>query len=285
MSKLSSPDKHEITFKDPFVNFYVRDVESSSAFYREFFGFKETLRTQKNGVPDHIELLLGNFTLGFTSYDTADKVHGIAKMNAPARADILFLTENVDEAFAHLESRGVRVVSPPHDYIGTLRSAWFSDPDGNNIQIVTDQSTEYGFQVHTRIRKPVADVFDAVINPDKASIYFATGGVSGYMKEGSIVSWEFEGISEIHLMTVTKLVSNSEIWINWSHGDGEKSEVQIKFEELTPQETLVTIKHSGYRKDESQLRESYLHCEGWTVLLSSLKAYLEYGISIGKGYW
>jgi hypothetical protein len=31
----------------------------------------------------------------------------------------------------------VRTLSPPHDFIGTLRAAWVADPDGNAVQIVT----------------------------------------------------------------------------------------------------------------------------------------------------
>ncbi len=34
-------------------------------------------------------------------------------------------------------------------------------------------------QVHAKIRKPVVDVFDAIVNPEKVEGYFATGGVSG----------------------------------------------------------------------------------------------------------
>jgi len=38
---------------------------------------------------------------------------------------------------------------------------------------------ELTFQVHAKIRKPVADVFAAVVDPKKLSRYFTTGGASG----------------------------------------------------------------------------------------------------------
>lgn len=285
MRALSDTDNLGITFQDPFVNLYVKDVELSAAFYRDFFGFKETFRTPKEGVPDHIELRLGNFTLGFASFEAARQVHGLNVESGPARGEIVFWTENIDEAFAKLTAKGVKVISPPHNYIGTLRGAWLADPDGNNVHIFTGQFTKYEFQVHAKIRKPVAEVFNAVINPDKMGSYFATGGVSVPMKEGSTITWSFLEFPGNQSMVIKKLVKDREIELDWLQEEGKKTEVLMKFEELNPHETLVTIKHSGHEEDETGLKDSYAHCEGWTVMLSSLKAYLEYGVNLGKGYW
>ena len=140
-------------------------------------------------------------------------------------------------------------------------------------------------QVHARIKKPVKEVFDAVVNPKKVESYFATGGVSGPMEEGLPVSWKFEGISFVQKMKVIKLVQNSEIHLDWFNEDGNISKVQILFEKLSENETMVTIKHSGYKENERGLEDSYSHCEGWTVMLSSLKGFLEFGVNIARGYW
>lgn len=274
-----------VKFKDPFVNLYVKDVESSAAFYSDLFGFRESFRTPKDGVPDHIELRLGDFTLGFASFEAAERVHGLVVQDGPAKGEIVLWTEDVDDAFARLVEKGAKAISPPHDFIGTLRGAWLSDLDGNNIQIMTGKFTKYGFQVHTKIRKPVSEVFDAVVDPQKMGSYFATGGVSASMKEGSTVTWRFLEFSGSQSARVKKLVEDKEIVLDWLQEEGQTTEVMITFEELGPQETLVSIKHSGYREDETGLKDSYAHCEGWTVMLSSLKGYLEYGINIGQGYW
>ena len=45
------------------------------------------------------------------------------------------------------------------------------------------------FQIHTKIQKPLAEVFDAVCNPTKLSGYFTTGGASGPLTEGATVVW------------------------------------------------------------------------------------------------
>lgn len=64
-------------FKNPQVNFYVQDVELSARFYRESFGFAETFRTPENGPPAHVELRLGDFTLGVAAIDALREVHGV----------------------------------------------------------------------------------------------------------------------------------------------------------------------------------------------------------------
>ena len=46
------------------------------------------------------------------------------------------------------------------------------------------------FRVNGRIGRPVAEVFDAVVNPKKLSGYFTTiGGVSAPLVEGTTVTW------------------------------------------------------------------------------------------------
>lgn len=50
---------------------------------------------------------------------------------------------------------------------------------------------ELKFQVYGKIAKPVAEVFDAVYNPDKLGGYFTTGGASGPLDEGTSVTWDF----------------------------------------------------------------------------------------------
>jgi catechol 2,3-dioxygenase-like lactoylglutathione lyase family enzyme len=123
-------------FESPQVNFYVQDVEVSAGFYRESFGFAETFRTPEDGPPAHVELRLGEFTLGFASLDSLREVHGITTKPGPPRAEVVVWTDDVDRAYAALAARDVRTLSPPHDFLGTLRAAWVADPDGNPVQIV-----------------------------------------------------------------------------------------------------------------------------------------------------
>jgi len=59
--------------------------------------------------------------------------------------------------------------------------------------------------------------------------------------------------------------------------------VEIAFEPLGDNETLVSISESGWPESQKGLDLSYGNCMGWSQMLSALKAYLEYGINLRKG--
>lgn len=55
-----------ISFLNPFINLYSRDVEAGLRFYRDLLGFKETFRAPKVGTLEHVELTLGGFGIGLS---------------------------------------------------------------------------------------------------------------------------------------------------------------------------------------------------------------------------
>lgn len=130
-----------IGYRDAMVNYYVHDVEGMAAFYRDYFGFAETFRTPRNGTAVHIEVRLGHFLLGLASIEAARSMHQLPLDPGKPRSELALWTDDVDEAFGALTSRGVRSISPPHNFIETLRSAWLEDPEGNPIQIVAKLPT------------------------------------------------------------------------------------------------------------------------------------------------
>ncbi len=132
-----------IRFSDPSINYYVEDVETAERFYTEHFGFVETFRTPKQGKPDHVEVRLGSLTLGLASKEAGETMHGLPLgTGGSPRAELVLWTENVDEVYAMLIDKGVPSVSPPHDFLSTLRAAWVMDPDGNPVEIVSRRVVE-----------------------------------------------------------------------------------------------------------------------------------------------
>ena len=127
-------------FRNPQVNLYVDDVETSVAFYRDIFGFGETFRTPATGEPIHVELRLDGFVLGLASKESARKMHGIDVCLGRPKAEIVLWTDGVDDRVSALANMGVRILSPPHDFVGTLHAAWIADPDGNPIQLVENKT-------------------------------------------------------------------------------------------------------------------------------------------------
>ena len=128
-------------FRDPQVNFYVRDVETSVRFYTGLFGFEESFRTPSSGPPSHVELRLGGFILGLASIESARSVHGLTTGTGTPRAEVCVWTDDVDRAYANLVAQGVPSLSSPHDFLGRLRAAWVADPDGNPVEIVANHAS------------------------------------------------------------------------------------------------------------------------------------------------
>ncbi|HEX6989360.1 MAG TPA: VOC family protein [Bacillota bacterium] len=124
-------------FHEAQVNYYVQDVEGMAAFYQEHFGFVETFRFPREGAPLKIEVRLGEFVLGFGAVAAVRALHGLDVDPGRPRGEIALWTDDVDRVHAELTARGVRCLSPPHNFVDTLRAAWFEDPEGNPIQIVS----------------------------------------------------------------------------------------------------------------------------------------------------
>jgi uncharacterized protein YndB with AHSA1/START domain len=161
-----------------------------------------------------------------------------------------------------------------------------------------NHSMQLKFQVQTRIQKPIAEVFDAVYNPTKLSSYFTTGGATAPLNEGATVTWRFADYPGDVPVTVKKLVPNQLIVLQWDAYEPPektgtvppapvdyKTTVEMTFESLGPDNTLVRISESGWRETQKGLDGSYGNCHGWTQMSCSLKAFLEYGINLRKGFY
>ena len=147
---------------------------------------------------------------------------------------------------------------------------------------------ELKFKVSTGIRKPVAEVFDAVYNNEKLGGYFTTGGASAPLDEGATVKWKFEDYHDATTdgfpVKVTKVVPNELIVLEW-HGEKDRPDnvVEMHFRALGENNTLVSIVESGWSETQHGLNLSYGNCMGWSQMLSALKAYAEFGINLREG--
>ncbi|KEY60999.1 SRPBCC domain-containing protein [Serratia sp. DD3] len=144
----------------------------------------------------------------------------------------------------------------------------------------------FDFQVSARVNKPVTDVYQAVVKPARLSAYFTTlGGASAPLVAGSTVIWW--GNTPVE---VIELVENKRIVLRW---DAEvptgntpyKTLIEMSFIPLDDGGTLVNIAETGWESDQASQKASYINCEGWTQMLCSMKAWLEYGINLRAGYY
>ena len=146
---------------------------------------------------------------------------------------------------------------------------------------------ELKFKVQTKIQKPVEEVFDAVYDPEKLSGYFTNGGSTGRLDEGATVTWTFADtpgekphVAEVKVIT---MVPNEKIVMEWKGAVDHTTRTEMNFERISPSETLVRISETGWDETQSDLDRSYGNCFGWSHMICSLKAYVEYGINLRKG--
>jgi uncharacterized protein YndB with AHSA1/START domain len=143
------------------------------------------------------------------------------------------------------------------------------------------------FKVSARIAKPISEVFDAVVKPEKLSGYFTTvGGASAPLVAGTTVVWWGEVPVE-----VAEVTPCSRIVLRWDgpqtpEGHSRyKTRIEMNFDALEDDATLVTIAETGWHEDSLGQRSAYLNCEGWSQMLCCMKAFLEYGINLREGYY
>ena len=145
---------------------------------------------------------------------------------------------------------------------------------------------ELRFDVYAKIARPVAEVFEAVADPQQLSAYFTTGGSSGRLREGSTVTWKFGDAPGEYPVRVTRIVPNERIEFGWeTNSGGYDTRVVITFEPADGGGTLVRIVESGWKEDPTGLEDSYGNCHGWTQMLCCLKAWVEQRINLRQGFF
>ncbi|CAN5686975.1 SRPBCC domain-containing protein [soil metagenome] len=140
------------------------------------------------------------------------------------------------------------------------------------------------FQVQLKIRKPVAEVFDAVVNPAKLSSYFLQTS-SGPLTEGATVKWKFAEVDQAFDVVVGQVVKDEKIVFDWpSAASGDQSNrVEMVFKPMDAQNTMVQISESGWPETPEGAKASHGNAAGWMHMMACLKAYLEYGINLRAG--
>jgi uncharacterized protein YndB with AHSA1/START domain len=140
------------------------------------------------------------------------------------------------------------------------------------------------FQVYTKIKRPLRQVFDAVYNPKKLTKYFTTRSASGPMEAGATVWWSFADFPGSFPVYVKKVVPNKRIVFEWKAQDGNyNTRVVFEFKRVGPRESKVLVSESGWKRTPKGTACSYGNCMGWMHMVTCLKAYLEYGITLRKG--
>ena len=129
------------------------------------------------------------------------------------------------------------------------------------------------------IRKPVADVFEAFIDPRITTRFWFTKS-SGRLEVGKDVKWEWEMYHVSTHVTAKVIESNKRIVIEWDGYSGRTS-VEWKFAPQAEGATFVSITESGWIGDGDELvKFATDSTEGFTWTLAGLKAFLEHNVRL-----
>lgn len=134
--------------------------------------------------------------------------------------------------------------------------------------------------VALQLSKPIKDVFEAIVNPEKMSHYFISES-SGRMEEGKNLIWKFPEFDFECPVKVVKAELNL-ISFYWENS-GKDLLVEMKLSTVGNNFTLVQISEKSMENNETGLQWLSANSFGWSNFLSCLKAYLEYGINLRKG--
>ena len=145
-------------------------------------------------------------------------------------------------------------------------------------------STNY--TIHTRINRPIADVFDAITTGDKLCRYF-TSKTSGDLVEGETITWRWAEYNAELPVRVARIVVNEYIELTLDSGAWEKTTVEaypvtvrFDFEALEDGSTMLAISESGWKTDADGLKGSHDNCSGWTHMAMCLKAWIEHDVDL-----
>ena len=129
------------------------------------------------------------------------------------------------------------------------------------------------------IRKPIAEVFEAFVNPEITTKFWFTKS-TGKLEEGKKVTWTWEMYNASAQVIVMKIEQDKRILIEW--GDpGAMTEVEWIFMPYENNSTFVSITNSGFKGDGDTLVAQALDSlGGFTTVLDGAKAWLEHKINL-----
>jgi uncharacterized protein YndB with AHSA1/START domain len=129
------------------------------------------------------------------------------------------------------------------------------------------------------IRRPVAEVFKAIVDPEITSKFWFTKG-SGSLEPGASVRWDWEMYGVWARGAVREFEEGRRILMEWS-SDDTPTTVEWRFRPLTVDTTFVEVTNEGFAgSGDERVRQALDSMGGFTMVLAGLKAFLEHGIQL-----
>lgn len=130
------------------------------------------------------------------------------------------------------------------------------------------------------IRKPVAEVFEAIVNPAITAKFWFTKG-SARLEKGKRVQWDWEMYGVSAQVQVIEVEPNKRVVVEWT-GEGQSpTTVEWLFTARPDNTTYVNVAHGGFRGSvEEIVKQAIDSTSGFSFHLAGLKAWLEHNIEL-----
>jgi uncharacterized protein YndB with AHSA1/START domain len=129
------------------------------------------------------------------------------------------------------------------------------------------------------IRKPVADVFEAFVNPDITTKFWFTKS-SGRLQAGKQVHWDWEMYGISIPVTAKAIEPNKRIAIEWP-GYSSPTTVEWIFAPQADGTTFVSITEAGFTGDgDALVKQVTDSTQGFSLVLAGVKALLEHNVRL-----
>lgn len=124
------------------------------------------------------------------------------------------------------------------------------------------------------IRKPLATVFDAFVDPAITSRFWFTRG-SKRLPEGEVVTWHWDMYGVSAEVAVKSIEHNRRILVEWP------TPVEWVFSPRSRDTTFVSVTASGFvGSDDEKVAQAIDSMGGFSLALAGCKAFLEHGVEL-----
>jgi len=131
-------------------------------------------------------------------------------------------------------------------------------------------------QAEMLIRRPVASVFEAIVDPAITTKFWFTRS-SGPLEPGKQVRWDWQMYGVSTDVVVKELAPHERVVMEWDDG----IRVDWRFSQRGADQTFLSVTETGYSGTGDEIVARALDSTGgFTMVLCALKAWLEHGIRL-----
>jgi uncharacterized protein YndB with AHSA1/START domain len=129
------------------------------------------------------------------------------------------------------------------------------------------------------IRKPVNEVFEAIVNPKITTNFWFTKS-SGRLEVGKSIQWNWE-MYNVSIHVVARVIEpNARVVVEWPGYSGPTT-VEWRFAPQQNGTTFVAVTESGFSGIGDELAKYVADStQGFALMLAGLKAFLEHGVRL-----